>query len=173
MLSNLAERRPFGHHRVMPDFELTRTREDRDRYELEGVGTLRLEGMFSTRATAEAAGQQWQIGRRGFWRQRQVPDAAGVVVGTFDRRLRGGGALTWEGRELVLERASVWRERYALVEGERELVLYEARSWGKRPVTVTIDDPGALDPGLLLFGAFVARSLAHDSASAGSTAAVG
>jgi len=153
--------------------ELTRSAGDRDLYVLEGVGTLRLEGMFSTRATAEAAGHQWQIGRRGFWRQLQATDAAGAVAGTFDRRFRGGGTLVWGDRELVLERASVWREHYALVEGERELVLYEARSWGKRPVTVTVDDPGALDPGLLLFGAFVARSLAHDSASAGSTAAVG
>ena len=73
----------------------------------------------------------------------------------------------------MLHRASVWRERYALADGDRDLVLFEARSLGKRPVTVTIDDARTLDPGLLLFGAFVARSLAHDSASAGSTAAVG
>ena len=157
----------------MPDLELTRSRDDHSLYVLEGVGTLRLEGLFSTRATAEADGQQWQIGRRGFWRQLQATDATGAVVGTFDGRLRGGGTLTWDDRELALRRASVWRERYALADGELDLALFDARSWGKRPVTVTIDDPGALDPGMLLFGAFVARSLAHDTASAGSTAAVG
>ena len=66
----------------------------------------------------------------------------------------------------------MWRERYALADGDDELVLFEARSWGKRPVT-SRSTTGALDPGMLLFGAFVARSLAHDTASAGSTAAVG
>ena len=38
----------------MPDLELTRTREDRRRYALDGVGALRLEGVFARRATAEA-----------------------------------------------------------------------------------------------------------------------
>ncbi len=157
----------------MPGVELTRSPEDHSLYVLEGVGTLRLEGLFASRATAEAGGRRWSIARRGFWRQLQATDPTGAVVGTFDGRLRGGGTLTWDGRELALRRASVWRERYALADGDDELVLYEARSWGKRPVTVTLDDPGALDPGMLLFGAFVARSLAHDTASAGSTAAVG
>ena len=157
----------------MPDVELTRTREDRGLYALEGVGTLRLEGLFSTRAVAEAGGRRWEFARRGFWRQLQASDEAGVVVGAFAGRLRGGGTVTWDGRELALRRASVWRERYALSDGDRELALFEARSWGKRPVTVTLDDPATVDPGLLLFGAFVVRSLAHDSASAGSTAAVG
>ena len=157
----------------MPALELTRARDDRALYELEGVGTLRLEGMFASRATAQAGGRRWEIARRGLWRRLQATDATGAVAGTFDRRLRGGGSVVWGDRELVLVRASVWRERYALVDGDQDLVVFEARSWGKRPVTVTIDDPDALDPGLLLFAAYAARSLAHDAASAGSTAAVG
>jgi hypothetical protein len=40
-------------------------------------------------------------------------------------------------------------------------------------VKVTVDDPAALDPGLLLFAAFVVRGLAEDASSAagGATAA--
>src|SRR3954447_17423069 len=141
----------------MIDLELIRTPDERDRYALEGVGTLHLQGIFSRQATAEAAGQRWQIARRGFWRQLQATDAAGVVVGTFDRRLRGGGILCWHGRELSLRRASMWRERSARADGEREIALLDARRWGPRPLTITVQDHTAVDAGLLLFSAFVVR----------------
>jgi len=152
----------------MVDLELIRTPGDRDRYALEGVGTLHLAGVFSSRATAEAAGQCWQIARRGFWRQLQATDAAGVVVGTFDKRLRGGGILSWRGRRLAVRRASPWRERYALADGDREIALLDAKRWGPRPLIITVDDRTALDAGLLLYAAFVVRTLADD----GSTSAV-
>jgi hypothetical protein len=46
--------------------------------------------------------------------------------------------------------------------------------WGRRPVRVTVDDPGETEPGLILFAAFVVRGLAADaSASAGGAAAAG
>ena len=51
--------------------------------------------------------------------------------------------------------------------------MLDGRSWGKRPVTITVDDPAAVDPGLLLFAAYVVRSLAEDSASAAGGAAAG
>jgi hypothetical protein len=153
---------------AMADLELTRSREDRRLYELAGLGTLRLEGPFSRRATAEAGGVAWSLHRVGFWRTAiNATDAAGTVVGTFDpRALRRGGALTWGGRELALRPASAWRDRYALAEGDREIALLDGRGWGKRPVTITVGDPAAADPGLLLFAGYVVRSLAEDSASA-------
>jgi hypothetical protein len=40
------------------------------------------------------------------------------------------------------------------------------RSWGRRPVRITVEDFAALEPGLLLFTAFVVRGLAEDAASA-------
>jgi hypothetical protein len=61
--------------------------------------------------------------------------------------------------------ASRWRERYALAEAERELAVFDARGWGRRPVEMTLHDDAA-DPGLLLFAAFIARSLAADAAAA-------
>ena len=164
----------------MPDLELTRSRDDRRLYELAGIGTLRLEGFMSRRGTAEAGTAAWSFERVGFWRTTiRALDAGGAIAGMFDpRTIARGGTLTWSGRELALRPASMWKDRYALADGDRELAVLDGRSWGRRPVTVTVDDGRAVDPGLLLFAAYVVRSLAEDSAStaggaAASTAATG
>jgi hypothetical protein len=52
--------------------------------------------------------------------------------------------------------------------------VLDGRGWGRRPVKVSVDDPDALEPGLLLFAVFVVRGLAEDAgtaAAAGATAA--
>ena len=51
----------------MTELELTRAPHDRRLYTLEGVGTIRLEGLFSSSATAHAGGDTWCIARRGLW----------------------------------------------------------------------------------------------------------
>jgi len=152
----------------MIELELTRTRGDRSLYALDGVGTIRLEGFFSRSATAEAGGSRWRLSRRGLWqRTRQATDMAGSVVGEFvPRDVRRGGTLDWAGRKLTLRPASSWRERYALVDGERELALLDGKGWGRRPVSLTVLDPEPIEPGLLLFAAFVVRGLAADAGSA-------
>jgi hypothetical protein len=157
------------------DLELTRTPGDRRLYSLESVGTLRLQGLFSRAATAEGSGARWSFSRGGFWRRRvEAADMTGAVVGQFEPRgLRRGGMLRWAGRELVLQPASSWRERYALADGERELAVLDGKGWGRRPVKVTVDDRDAIEPALLLFATFVVRGLAEDAgaAAAGSTTA--
>jgi hypothetical protein len=152
----------------MADLELTRTHGDRRLYALEGVGTLRLQGFASRTATAEAAGNSWRIAGRGFWRRFiEATDAAGIAVGEFEPRgLRRGGTLRWAGREYALRPASSWRERYALADGHRELAILDGKGWGRRPVRITVDDSEAVEPGLLLFAAFVVRRLAEDAGSA-------
>ena len=162
------------------DLELTRSQGDRRRYDLASVGTLRLQGLFSRTAIAEAAGNRWRFTASGVFQPRvTATDATGAAVGEFEARtLRRGGALRWAERELVLRPASAWRERYALAEGDSELALFDGAGWGRRPVKVTLDDPGALDAGLLLFTAFVVRRLAEDAGSSAaattsSTAATG
>lgn len=152
----------------MIDLELTRTADDRRLYALGDVGTLRLEGWFSRSASADAHGKQWHLARRGFWQRAvQAVDTEGTVVGEFlPRAVRRGGTLGWAGRELELRPASSWRERYALLEGESELALLEGAPWGRRPVKIAVVEPDALDPGLLLFAAFVVRGLATDADSA-------
>jgi hypothetical protein len=152
----------------MTDLELTRSRDDRRTYLVDGVGSLRLEGWFSRGASAEAGTGSWAFERRGLLRSTMAAtDPAGAEVGTFDpRTIRRGGTLTWGGRELALRPASRWKDRYALADGDRELAVLEGKGWGRRPVRITLDDPDAVEPGLLLFAAFVVRGLAEDSSGA-------
>jgi hypothetical protein len=162
----------------MADLELSRSRNDRRLYALDGCGTLRFEGLFSRSATAEADGASWRFFRTGFWgRHIEAADSEGTPAGEFvPRSLRRGGTVRWAGRELELRPASSWRERYALADGEHELALLDGKGWGRRPVTISVEDPSAVEPGLLLFAAFVVRGLAEDAAAAAagaSTAATG
>ncbi|MDX6679045.1 MAG: hypothetical protein QOE31_3097 [Solirubrobacteraceae bacterium] len=154
----------------MPELALTRAPGDRRLYALADIGTLRMGGLFSRGATAEDGASSWRMERHGLLHATiDASDASGNVIGVFRRRsLRRGGTLTWAGRELELRPSSRWRERFALVEGERELAGIEGKSWGKQPVKLTLDDPGGLEPGLLLFAAFVVRALAEDTAAAAS-----
>lgn len=158
----------------MADLELTRSAGERRLYVLEGLGTLHLEGLASRSATAEADRRSWRIARRRFWRPViQATDGAGTVVGEFEpRTLRRGGTLSWAGRELLLRPASRWRERYALADGDRELALLDSKGWGRRPVMISVDEIDAVEPGLLLFAAFVVRGLTEDAAGAASAGVV-
>jgi hypothetical protein len=89
------------------------------------------------------------------------------VVGEFEPRgLRRGGTVRWKGRELTLRPSSNWRERCVLAAGDRELAILDGKSWGRRPVNVTLADASAVEPGLLLFAAFIVRGLAQDTRGA-------
>jgi hypothetical protein len=72
----------------MADLELTRTSGGRRTYALDGIGTLRLQGFASRRATAEAAAASWRIARRGFWQGRI--EATDLLRRTSARRYRFG-----------------------------------------------------------------------------------
>jgi hypothetical protein len=37
-----------------------------------------------------------------------------------------------------------------LADGDREIALLDSKGWGRRPLTITVDEHTALDPGLLL-----------------------
>jgi hypothetical protein len=116
------------------DVEFKRTRGDRRLYALEGVGTLRLQGLVSRRAIAEAGAGSWRIARpRLLHRVIQATDAAGTAVGEFQpRAMRRGGTLRWADRELTLRPASRWRERYALADGDDELAILDGgKGWGR------------------------------------------
>jgi hypothetical protein len=53
------------------------------------------------------------------------------------------------------------------------LAILDGKGWGQRPVKVTVDDAGAVEPGLLLFAAFVVRGLAEDAGASAGAAASG
>ena len=152
----------------MADLELTRTSGDRRVYALAGIGTLRLQGLISRTAIAEAGDRRWRLARRGFWqRAMEAADETGAIVGEFEpRAIRRGGTLRWMGAEFAIRPASGWRERYAIADGARELAVLEGKGWGRRPVRVTVDADAAIDPGLLLFAVFIVRGLAEDASGA-------
>ena len=156
----------------MEEIELARVPGDRRLYALGDIGTVRLKGWTARAARAEADGRAWDIARRGLWRREvEATDETGTAVGRFaPRGIRRGGTLRWADRELALRPASRWRERLALADGDPELAVFDCKGWGRRPVRMRVDDPTPLDPGLLLFAAFVVRGLAED-AGAGAAAA--
>jgi hypothetical protein len=163
----------------MAELQLIRSTADRQLYVIEDVGTLRLAGWGSRRGSAEAGARRWTFSHRGFWQRGiEAVDAGGGLAGTFEPRAwHRGGTLSWEGRDFALSPASVFRERYALSDDRRELALLDGHSWGRRPVRITLEDRAAIDAGLLLFAAFVVRSLAAQRAASsgavgGATAAV-
>jgi hypothetical protein len=154
----------------MTDLALTRTQEDRRLYALERVGTVRLEGWRAPRATAETGVRSWHFARRGLWRRTiDATDAFGAMVGTFQHpRGRRGGTLRWDDADLVLRPAGLSPERYALTDGDRELVVLDGKAWGKQPVTITVMDIDEIDPGLLLFVAYVVHGLPEAGGDASS-----
>ena len=158
----------------MTEHELTRAPGDRRLYELKGAGTLRLDGSFSGSGAVEAGDQRWQIARRPErWRIArrgevivviEALDLSGTIAAEFQGRAQvHGGTLRWGERELELRKSSRWRARFALVDGERELVTIDGKGWGKRPVKLTIDDGAYVDPGLALFACFVVGALTEDA----------
>ncbi|WP_445149790.1 hypothetical protein [Baekduia sp. Peel2402] len=165
----------------MPELELTRTRDDRKAYTLDGVGTLRLRGWTGRAANAETTTGEgsWEFARRGLFRPViEAFDSASTPIGAYEpRTFRRGGTLTWQSHEFGLRPASAWKQRYALTDPttDTELALIEGKGWGKRPVKVDITGLGAFPPGLLLFAVYIVRSLAEDasSAAAGGAAAAG
>lgn len=159
----------------MSELALTRKAGDKRRYDLEGMGSLRLGGWASRWATAEVGEHRWGFARRGILRSViEATDPSGTVVGAFEgRSLKRGGTLRWEEREYVLASDSMWKERYALLDGERRLASLEGKGWGKRPVRIDVDDDAGLPLGLLLFAAFVVRALAQDASSASGGASAG
>jgi hypothetical protein len=156
----------------MATLQLTRSGDDQRLYALDGLGTLRLdspEGQRSRLATAAAGERRWHLAHVGpFMNTIHAVDATGAVVGRYDDAgIREGGGLLWSRRTFALRCASRWKDRYALVEGENEIAMISARTWGTRPARVVGDDLGALDPGLVLFATFVVRVLAEEWASVG------
>ena len=155
----------------MADLGFKRTPHDRRLYALEGVGTLRLQGLASRTAIADAGDTSWRIARRGFWQRRiDATDAEGRVVGEFEPRacdaeVRFAGLIASSSapREQLARVLRARRPRPG-ARGPRR------QGWGRRPVKVTVDDPAAVEQGLLLFATFIVRGLAED---AGSAAAVG
>jgi hypothetical protein len=143
--------------------ELSRDPADGDRWVLDGVGTLRRTGRVSRAATAEAGGARWQIVRRGWVRSGfAATDAStGAVVGELAGRfLKRGETLRWADRDLALRGDG--GDGYVLLDGQRRLAVMTPQRAGRRSLDVVVEDP-TVDPGLLLFMAFVVQAYSDDA----------
>src|SRR4051794_32890134 len=88
---------------------------------------------------------------------------------------RGGRVVLARGGEFGLRPSSIWRERYALLDGEHELATFECSTWGgKRPVRVTVTDGAAPEPLVMLFAGWLVKKFGDDAGAAagGATVAV-
>jgi len=154
--------------RPMIDLVLTRDRDDRRRYVLDGFGSLRLEGLSRRRAGVETPVGRFAFRRPSVWGRRiEASDEAGVVVGEYaPRTMRRGGMVRWGERRFELRASSFWRTQYTLADGDRELLVVEGRGWGRRPVRMRLDPDAGLDATLVLFAAFVVHGIAQDDGAA-------
>jgi hypothetical protein len=158
-------------HARTVELELRRADGDRRLYVVDGVGTIRYTGLLARSATAEGDGRRWEIRPKGLWQTVvEATGSDGAVVGEFHpTTFRGGGTVRWESRELLLRPSGAWRSRYVLEDAGRELATLEGKGWGRRPVAIDAHGEAVLEPGLILFAAFVTRRLAEGTAAAASS----
>jgi hypothetical protein len=160
----------------MVELELTRAPDDRRVYELGAVGSLRLNGWLMRSATGRA-GRRSFLFKRAIWSSGvDATDDQARLVGTFrPSQLRRGGVVRWNEAEYRLRPATPIGERYELVDDDREFAIVEAKGWWgwgtRRPVKMRVVTHD-VDPGLLLFVAFVVRTLANKADSDASTTSV-
>jgi hypothetical protein len=152
------------------EVELTRSADDRRRYELAGYGAVRWPRRLSTAGDLLAGdAREFSTSMTG-WTQRaaQVTDAAGAAVGAYRSTswLTHDGAVTWRGVEYEIRRAHRWRNHYSLLHFDRPVLRIEGRGWGRRPATVSGVDPG-LERGLVLFAVWLVQTFISQDASSG------
>ena len=76
--------------------------------------------------------------------------------------MRRSETLRWGDRHLSLRPDAAPGGGYVLRDGERPLATMTPKREGKRPLRVVVEDP-AIDPGLLLFTAFVVQAYSDDA----------
>ena len=156
----------------MATLALTRSREDRKRYDLAGYGSLRRTSLTGSRGEVRPdGGTQLRTERTGILRPvLRATDDVGSVVGEFRATgLGSSGDLTWRGESLRLRSTSWLRARYVLERAGDALVRLEVKGWGREPVRVDVVDL-ATEPALVLFAVAVARNVSADSDGGGAAA---
>ncbi|MDR7253407.1 hypothetical protein J2X46_002392 [Nocardioides sp. BE266] len=150
----------------MGDLVLRQSSEDRRRYDVEGIGSIRRMSLFSrTALLLPVDGEPLTAQSRGLLSgEAEAVTPKGEVVGAFTRPdlLTRGGEIAWHGRRLRLRTTPVLVSRYSLRDGETTLLDLQATGWGTSPAQLTVHE--ATDPGLVLFVLWLAQGFVdHDS----------
>jgi hypothetical protein len=150
----------------MGDQVLLQSPDDRRRYDLEGVGSIRRMSLFSrTALLIPVEGEPLTAQSRGLLSgESEAVAAGGGEVGEYTHPdlLTRSGRIGWRGRELRLRTRPVLVSSYELREDDATLLAVQATGWGHPPAQVTVHD--ASDPGLLLFALWLAQGFVdHDS----------
>lgn len=154
----------------MAERQLMRAADDRRRYDLEGLGSLRKANWYSHDHQARTPdGRSWLFRKRGVVGARsEASQPNGVVVGLTEQRriFNHGGGLQWYGQRYEVVSDSVWKTRYILRGPRGDLVSVESKGWGKRPATLRLLRPDDIDHGLLLYFTWLVNTFASDDGSA-------
>ena len=151
---------------------LTRSSDDRRRYELPGHGSLRRTRWLSRDAEiATADGVTRRTTQSPTGKRATLTEGADSVVAAYERTswTSHDGTVTWRGLPHQVRVESRWRGRYLLSRDGADLVRVTCRGWGRRPATVEVLDPAA-DPALVLFTTWLVQTFVEmDAASASGT----
>ena len=153
----------------MREVQLTRSGEDRRRYEIDGTGWLRTVGLFRFRAEAGTdRGTGWAFRPRGWASSRvEVLDAlSNLPVAEYRRtgKLSYDGTISWRSRSYDVRRTSTWHQRFALFLGEEQVLELEVKSVWKRPVVLRIAPALESEPGLVLFACWLCQRFVSQQA---------
>jgi hypothetical protein len=155
---------------------LTRSVDDRRRWEIVGIGWLRSAGWLSQRAAAgrepfTGAAGDWAFEPRGWTggRAEALDPGTGLRLGGYRRTsvISHNGTVTWGGRDYELARTSSWRQHFRLsLDGEPAADL-AVKSLGRTRVELTLTPLLEHEPGLVLFVCWLCQLfVAQDSAAA-------
>ncbi|HEV7847034.1 MAG TPA: hypothetical protein VGO83_12330 [Thermoleophilaceae bacterium] len=156
----------------MLELQLTRSKEDKRRLDLAGVGSVRFENLWGTKLRLTAPGQgEWRVvrSRRGV----AVSDAAGTTVAAFvgDGVESGDVAveITTPHQGLLGRRPS-----FLLLHGERELARVDPSVWSEKPLAITVldEDFVARHPLLFLLALYRAQLVAASRQAAAAAGVV-
>jgi hypothetical protein len=150
------------------ELALTRSADDRRRYELAGLGSLRRPRLLSRDAevtTRDGVVRTTHLSPTG--KYAQITDAHGGQVGEYARTrwTDHSGTVTWRGLPYDLTVESHWRNRYLLSHHGSDVVRVACRGWGKKPATLELLDP-RVDPGLVLFTTWLVQTFVEMNSSA-------
>ena len=150
------------------ELTLTRSAEDRRRYELPGYGSVRRLGWLSRDAEiATVDGVTRRTKQSPTGKRATLTEGADSVVAEYERTswTKHDGTVTWRGLGYAITTESHWRRRYLLARDGLPCVRVTCRGWGKKPATVEVLGPAA-GPALVLFTTWLVQTFVEmDSSS--------